>query len=120
MLVFGGLSQNPMSDEGQFFFVPAVKTLLGHSVGVPIDLSTPDVFCLSSNRHPESPGHREERVVVKPNTAGGSVGGLGAVVKKWSRTAILYTTCGSADSRVSQFLEIKTLHCHNHFLCQHQ
>ena len=33
------------------FFVPAVKTLLGHSVGVPIDLSTPDVFCLSSNRH---------------------------------------------------------------------
>ena len=48
------------------FFVPAVKTLLGRArSGVPIDLSTPDVFLVEfqppSKSGPESPGHREER-----------------------------------------------------------
>ena len=69
-----------MSDEGQKLFCPShKKTLLGHSVGMPIDLSTPDVFCLSSTRHRkvvQSPQSTESGggggVVVKPNTAGGS------------------------------------------------
>ena len=49
-------------------------------MGVPIDLSKPDVFLLEfhppSKSGPESPGHREGGggVVVKPNTARGSVG----------------------------------------------
>ena len=53
---------------------------------------SPDVFCLSSTRHhkvvAKSPGHREERVVVKPNTAGGSVGGLGP-----EPLSVYYSTC---------------------------
>ena len=63
-----------------------LKNTAGGSVwrarsGVPIDLSTSDVyfFCLSSTRHRKvvrnpqaTEGERE--VVVKPNTAGGSVG----------------------------------------------
>ena len=44
-------------------FVPAVNTLLGHSVGVPIVLSTPDVFLFEfhppSKSGSESPDHRE-------------------------------------------------------------
>ena len=61
-------------------FAPAVKTLLGHSSGVPIDLSTPEVFCLSSTRHrkvvqnPQATERGWGEVVVKPNTAGGSMG----------------------------------------------
>ena len=49
MLVFGGLSRNPMSDEGQNIFCPSRKNHC--SVGVPIDLSTPGDFSLSSTRH---------------------------------------------------------------------
>ena len=58
-----------------------VKNTAGGSVGrarsgVPMDVSTPDVFCLSSNRHrkmyqnPQATERRE--VVVKLNAAGGS------------------------------------------------
>ena len=49
----------------KFFFVPAIKTLLGHSVGVPIDLSTPNVFMLEfhppSKSGPKFPGRQRER-----------------------------------------------------------
>ena len=73
----------------KILFLPAIKTLLGHSVGVPIDLSTPNVFMLEfhppSKSGPKFPGRQRERerereieieieVVIKPNTAGGSVG----------------------------------------------
>ena len=34
--------------------------------------------------------------------------------------ALKHRTCGSADSSISQFLQIMTLHCSFHFLCKRQ
>ena len=94
VLAFGRLSQNPMSDEGQTCFYPSRKTTAGVLGGVPIDVSTPDVFCLSFNRYRKVVQNpqvtdSEGGVVVKPNTAGGSVDGLDVTIEKWSRTPTL-------------------------------
>ena len=62
-------------------------------------------FCLSSTRHRkvvQNPKTTERgEVVIKPNTAGGSVGRARCTIEKWSRIPTLYTTLGGSTAQSS-------------------